>query len=108
MQFGNHAMEAGSYWNLVAKEKFDQCQIDFPHLKLLKVKGFKKRDLEKKLVNFFLFHARFLEYAIIVESKNNRHKIKVGDFITVSKIATISIFGHSKDNSCVFPKHGVL
>ncbi|XP_055803579.1 putative FBD-associated F-box protein At1g61330 [Solanum dulcamara] len=108
LDFGNHAMEAGSYWNLVAKENFDKCQIDFPHLKLLKVKGFKKLDLEKKLVDSFLINARFLESVIIVESKNNCHEIKLSDFITVSKIATISIFGHHKDKSRVFPKHGVL
>ncbi|XP_059294753.1 F-box protein At2g39490-like [Lycium ferocissimum] len=107
LDFGDHAMEAGSYWNLVAKEKFENCQTEFSQLKLFKVKGFKKLELEEKLLNFFLLHARFLESLIIVESKNNNLEIKLSDFITVSKVSTSSTFGHYKDESGVFPRHKV-
>ncbi|XP_060195332.1 putative FBD-associated F-box protein At1g61330 [Lycium barbarum] len=108
LDLGNYPMEAGSYWNLVAKEKFENCQAEFPQLKLLKVKGFKKLELEDKLVNFFLLHARFLESLIIVKSKKNHLEIKLSDTITVSKVVTISTYNHNKDESFAFPKHRVL
>ncbi|KAK4380090.1 hypothetical protein RND71_001952 [Anisodus tanguticus] len=36
LEFGDYAMETGCYWNLVAREKFDKSQTEFPQLKLLK------------------------------------------------------------------------
>ncbi|MCD7455998.1 hypothetical protein HAX54_030425 [Datura stramonium] len=47
IDFGDYAMEAGSYWNIVAKENFENCETEFRELKLLKVKGFKALELEK-------------------------------------------------------------
>ncbi|KAL3345421.1 hypothetical protein AABB24_024407 [Solanum stoloniferum] len=76
LDLGGYAMEAGSYWNSIAKEKFENCQIEFPQLKLLKVKGFKKLVLEEKLVNFFCSRAKPLESLIIV-SKGNRLEIEL-------------------------------
>lgn len=66
MKLGDNAMEAGIYWDSVSKEKFENCQIEFSQLKLLKIKWFKKLELEKKLVHFFSLHARSLESLIIV------------------------------------------
>lgn len=105
MQLGDYAMEAGSYWNSIAKEKFENCQIEFPHLKLLKVKGFKKFDLEEKLVNFFLLRAKSLESLIILSEYN--YQLRLSD-ATVSKVASISTYSQYNDQSCVFPMHRIL
>ncbi|KAG5622698.1 hypothetical protein H5410_007916 [Solanum commersonii] len=107
LDLGNYAMEAGSYWNSIAKEKLENCKIEFPQLKLLKVKGFKKLELEKKLVNFFSSRAKWLESLIIV-SKDNRLEIELSDVITVSNTTTLSTYRQYEDKSCVFPKHGDL
>ncbi|XP_075104116.1 putative FBD-associated F-box protein At1g61330 [Nicotiana tabacum] len=111
IDFGLYAMEVGSYWNMVAKEKFEKCQTKFPQLKLLKVKRFKKLELEEKLVKYFLLHATSLESLILSEAKNYRHEIKLSDIIyykTVSNLATVSTFSAYQDQSRVFPKHKVL
>ncbi|XP_019264875.1 PREDICTED: putative FBD-associated F-box protein At1g61330 [Nicotiana attenuata] len=111
IDFGLYAMEVGSYWNMVAKEKFEKCQTEFPQLKLLKVKRFKKLELEEKLVKYFLLHATSLESLILLEAKNYRHEIKLSDIIyykTVSNVATVSTFSAYQDQSRVFPKHTVL
>ncbi|XP_060190503.1 putative FBD-associated F-box protein At1g61330 [Lycium barbarum] len=91
LDFGDYAMEAASYWNLVAKENFENSQTEFPQLKLLKVKGFKKLELEEKLLNYFLLHARFLESLITIESKGNRLKSKLSNVITASKKLFVAV-----------------
>lgn len=65
MQLGDYAMEAGSYWNLIAKEKFENCHIEFPQLKLLKVMRF------KKLVNFFSSRSKSLDYCFKEQLSRN-------------------------------------
>ncbi|XP_049358392.1 FBD-associated F-box protein At1g61320-like [Solanum verrucosum] len=107
LDLGNYAMEAGSYWNSIAKEKLENCKIEFPQLKLLKVKGFKRLELEKKLVNFFSSRAKWLESLIIV-SKENCLEIELSDVITVSNTTMLSTYRQYEDKSCVFPKHGDL
>ncbi|KAK6780171.1 hypothetical protein RDI58_022355 [Solanum bulbocastanum] len=83
-------MEAGSYWNFVAKEKFENCQIEFSKLKILKVKGYKKLELEEKLLNIL--------------SKDRHLEIKSKDVVTVSKIVTVSTYYLYKDKSSVFQR----
>ncbi|KAK4711284.1 hypothetical protein R3W88_005797 [Solanum pinnatisectum] len=71
------------------------------------VKGYKKLELEEKLVNFFLLRAKILESLIIV-SKDKHLEIKSKDVVTVSKIVTISAYYHHRDKSSVFPKHTIF
>uniref|UniRef100_M1DTW4 Cyclin-like F-box n=2 Tax=Solanum tuberosum TaxID=4113 RepID=M1DTW4_SOLTU len=107
LDFGDYAMEAGRYWNFVAKKKFENCQIEFSKLKILKVKGYKKLELEGKLVNFFLLRAKILKTLIIV-SKDKHLEIKSNDVVAVSKIVSISTYYHHRDKSSVFPKHTIF
>uniref|UniRef100_K4B9D6 At1g61320/AtMIF1 LRR domain-containing protein n=1 Tax=Solanum lycopersicum TaxID=4081 RepID=K4B9D6_SOLLC len=102
-----YAMEGGSYWNFVAKEKFENCQVGFSKLKLLKVKGYKKGELEEKLVNFIMMRAKMMESLILV-SKNKHLEIRSKDIVTVSKLVTISTYYNNRDKSSVFPKHTIL